>query len=151
MLKGLLALFTTGLIFNPAILVGALSGILAYIFLDSEHLKMLYTNYHLYLLFLLICALYTYFARPTLKDNLIDTDFKATSKDAVKHFFLMSFSFIMGMLFASFFDFSDLPVKPQPTIYKNSEFSDLLDLQKQAKDMQKSYDMMLEAASKQGL
>ena len=121
MLKGLWALFATGLIFNPALLFGAISGILSYVFLDSAHLKVLYTNYYLYLLFFLISAAYVYFARPTLQDNLIDIDWRATIKDMVKHFLLMSFSFIMGMLFASFFDFSDLSIKPNPESYEYSE------------------------------
>ena len=78
MFKGLWALFASGLIFNPALLLGAFTGIIAYIALDSEHLKILYTDYHLYILFLLLSCLYVYFFQKTLQDNLRDIDWKET-------------------------------------------------------------------------
>ncbi len=148
MFKGLWALFTTGLIFNPALLFGALGGILCYVFFDDAQLKILYTNYHLYLLFFVLCATYVYFARPTLKDNLKDTDWNMTSKDIIKHTLLMSFSFLMGMLFASFFDFSDLQIKPDKSDYQYSEIYNVISVQKQAEDMVKNEQKLMETISK---
>ena len=61
MIKGFLALFTTGIIFKPMLLLGGIIGVSAYIGLDDEHLKVFYTDWHLYALFFLIATLYTYF------------------------------------------------------------------------------------------
>ncbi len=137
MLKGLWALITSGLIFNPMLLLGAAIGIAGYIFLDNEQLKILYTNYHLYLLFLLVSAVFIYFFRPTLTEDLRKTDWKETSKDIIKQTILMSFSFIMGMLFASFFDFSDIKDTPNKSDYQYSQYSEITSLQKQTEEMQK--------------
>ena len=138
MLKGLLALFTTGIIFNPAVWGGALIGILGYIFLEPAQLKILYKSYHIYLLFFVFSGTYVYLARPTLKDDLEHTDWNATSKNIVKHTILMSFSFWMGMLFASFFDFSDINIKPDKTDYQYSEIYNVMSVQKQAEELMKN-------------
>ena len=138
MLKGLWALFTTGLIFNPMVWGGALIGILGYVFLDSTQLKILYAGYHIYLLFLVFSATYVYLAKPTLTDDLEHTDWNATSKNIIKHTLLMSVSFWVGMLFASFFDFSDLNIKPDKSDYQYSEIYNIMSVQNQAKELMKN-------------
>lgn len=143
MLKGLIALFTTGLILNPCLLLGGLLGIISYVGLSDEHLKALYLSYQLYLLFLLFSFGFVYFFKKTLKDNEIDIDWIATSKTVFSQFLLMSFSFIMGMLLASFFDFSDFT--PSKENYQYSEISETLSIQKQAEDMVKNYNNMLDS------
>ena len=74
MLKGFLALFTTGLIFKPMLLLGGIVGIVSYIKLDGEQLKILYTDWHLFALFLLIASLYAYFFKKTYWGNTYATD-----------------------------------------------------------------------------
>lgn len=138
MLKGFLALFTTGIIFNPAILLGGLSGIVSYIFLDGEQLKTVYAHYHVYLLFFIFSAGYVYFLRPVLKDNARDTDWKATITSMIKETILMSFCFVMGMLLASFFDFSDLNVKQKSDDVMYSKIDDMVNLQENIDDLIKN-------------
>ena len=135
MFKGFLALFTTGIIFNPAVLLGGLAGIALYVFLDGEQLKIVYAHYHIYLLFFIFSAGYVYFLKPILKDNARDTDWKATFAAIFKETILMSFSFVCGMLLASFFDFSDLSVQTKSEDYQYSEINDIINLQKQAENL----------------
>lgn len=125
MIKGFLALFTTGLIFKPMLLLGGIIGITSYIMLDGESLKLLYTNWQLYALFFIISCLYVYFFKKTYLENTSQTDWKETSKTMLSEFFVLCFSFVIGMLLASFFDFSLPESKTQTN-----------DLQKQVEDIQ---------------
>ena len=50
MIKGIVALFTSGAIFNPMVLLGIICGIGAMVRLDEEAIRALVTNYHFYLL-----------------------------------------------------------------------------------------------------
>jgi len=140
MLKGFFALITTGLLLNPAVFFGGLTGILVYIALAEEQLYELCLSYHLYLLFLILSFLFVLFFRKTLKDDLINLDWKAMSLDTVKYFFLLTFSFFVGILLASYFDFS-IPEKKSDTTY--SEYSQIIELKKQVEDMQNNYNEML--------
>ena len=115
MFRGFFALFVTGLIFRPMLLLGGLTGIVLYIGLESETLKRLYSNYNLYLLFLFIASLYVFFFKKTYLENGYDVDWKETIKTMVGEFLMLSFCFIMGMLLASFFDFSDIYEGNPPT------------------------------------
>lgn len=143
MLKGFLALFTTGLIFKPMVLLGGIIGIISYIALNSDVLKLLYTDYHIYALFLLIACLYAYFFKKTYQDNSYATDWGETIKTMFYEFFCLSLSFIVGLLLASFFDFSDLKVTPDKDDIRYSEYSELSDIQQQAKKMQQNYNDVL--------
>ena len=143
MFKGLLALFTTGLIFRPMLLLGGLIGIIAYIKLNGDQLKILYTDWHLYALFVLISSLYAYFFQRTYWQNTYQTDWKETSKTMFSEFCLLTFSSFVGMLLASFFDFSMPEPSKQNTSY--SEQAEILELQKQAEEAQKNYNALLDA------
>ena len=141
MFKGLFALLTTGLIFKPMLLLGGIIGIVSYVKFDAERLQILYTDWHLYALFLIVAGLYAYFFKQTYLQNTYKTDWKETSKTMFLEFLLLSFSFVIGMLLASFFDFS-LP-EPKTEHMHYSEQSEILELQKRAEDMQKQYDRLL--------
>ena len=143
MLKGFLALFTTGLIFKPMLLLGVMIGVGAYIGLDGEHLKILYTDWHLYALFFLVAALYPYFFKKTYLENSYAVDWKETLKTIVSEFFVLSFCFVVGMLLASFFDFSLPESGSQKVTY--SETAEISDMKKQAEDMMKNYDAILDS------
>lgn len=143
MLKGFLALFTTGLIFKPMLLLGGIIGIICYIKLDGAQLKILYTDWHLYVLFLLIASFYAYFFEKTYFGNTYATDWKETSKTAFKEFLLLTFCFFIGMLLASFFDFSMPETSTKSINY--SEQAEILELQKQAEDMMQNYNALLDS------
>jgi len=143
MFKGFLALFTTGIIFKPMLLLGVIVGVGAYIGLDGERLKVLYTDWHLYTLFFLIAALYTYFFRKTYLENSYAVDWKETVKTMISEFFVLSFCFVVGMLLASFFDFSLPESSSQKITY--SENAEISDMKKQAEDMMQNYNALLDS------
>ncbi|HCU58692.1 MAG TPA: hypothetical protein DIC64_01790, partial [Alphaproteobacteria bacterium] len=66
-------------------------------------------------------------------------DWKATFSNIIKHFLLMTFSFFVGLLLASYFDFS----MPEPKKGTDSEYSEIMSLQKQVQDWQNNYNEML--------
>lgn len=119
MIKGFLALFTTGLIFKPMLLLGGVIGIVSYVTMSGEQLKILYTDWRLYVLFFIISGLYTFFFKKTYIENADRIDRIETSKTALSEFFVLSFSFVIGMLLASFFDFS----MPEPSAQNMSSSS----------------------------
>lgn len=143
MLKGFLALLSTGIIFKPMLLLGVIIGISAYVGLDGDHLRILYTDWHLYVFFLILASVYAYFFKKTYWGNTYSVDWKETSKTALGEFLLLSFSFICGMLLASFFDFS-LP-EPKTSNISYSEHAEIADMKKQAEDMMKNYDALLDS------
>ena len=61
MIKGIVALFTSGAIFNPMILLGIFFGILFDVKMSYEQMiEHIYKNYHFYLLALLLAAAYNF-------------------------------------------------------------------------------------------
>lgn len=60
MIKGLLALFRTGLIFNPMVLLGVICGIFLGIKVEEKKLFSLYANWHFYVLILLVAFIYNF-------------------------------------------------------------------------------------------
>lgn len=76
MIKGFLALFTTGLIFKPMLLLGGIIGIVSYIALSGEQLKTLYTDWRLYVLFFFTVYTHFFSKKHTLKTPTIQTESK---------------------------------------------------------------------------
>ena len=60
MFKGLAALFRTGLILNPMVLLGIISGVCMIVRLPSESIFRLYGNWHFYLLLLVIAFIFNF-------------------------------------------------------------------------------------------
>lgn len=69
MLKGLAALFSTGVILNPMVLLGILTGLLFAVKLDYEQMSEIYHNYHFYLLALFLAAFYNIFFKKVYKNG----------------------------------------------------------------------------------
>ena len=138
MFKGLIYLFSSGKIFSPPVFFGGLAGIICYIKLDAEEIMALFLDYRLYLSFFLFVSLYVYFFKKTLADDLIHIDWKAMLAGVFKSFLLMTFSFGIGFLLASYLDFSDLTPKPQnDEVY--SQYPEILQMKKQAEELIKNY------------
>ena len=146
MFKGLFYLFVSGIIFNPAVFFGGLGGIWAYLKLTQKQLMILCSSYQMYLLFLIFVGFYTYFFRKIYKDDCIHIDWKAMFGSIIKRFLLMVVSFYVGLLLASYFDFSALkPEKDRVSTGASSEYSYIKQITEQATEMQKQYQNMLGA------
>lgn len=68
MIKGIMALFTSGVIFNPMVLLGVIFGIIFDIKMDYQQMmSQVYKNYHFYLLALILAAVYNILFKKTYK------------------------------------------------------------------------------------
>ena len=105
MIKGILALFRSGLILNPMVFSGILLGFIAMATLDADMLKALYTNYSLYLLMLMIACAYVYFFKCVYFQGGRRVDWKETILSMFGHFMMFVISFIFSMLFVMVISF----------------------------------------------
>jgi hypothetical protein len=133
MIKGIIALFTSGALFNPMVLLGIICGFTAMLCLDSEPLRALYTNPNLYMLMMLIAALYVICFRRVYYRGGVDTDWGQTIAGIIGHFFRLALSFIFSMLFIYSISFGgdDLDQTPDFSEYDRME----KDLTNQAKEI----------------
>lgn len=147
MLKGIAALFRSGLIFNPMVLLGIILGFVSMGTMSDEQLHAFYTNYHLYLLMLLIAGLYVYFFKRTVIPNRDETDWKLTSQTIVGHFLMFVVSFIFSMLFIMVMSFSGEPEED----YELPEFDQVQrDLELQQQELQQNYKAIMQAVDGPG-
>lgn len=75
MIKGILALFKTGIIFDPFVLFGIFMGFFTALSTHQETLKILYQQNSFYLLILLISFIYNYFLKKVYKDDGYTLDY----------------------------------------------------------------------------
>ena len=146
MIKGILALFRTGIIFNPMVLLGILLGFIAMGTLSDEQLHALYTNYHLYLLMLFISVLYVNFFRRTYFVGGLQVDWKSTIQTMIGYFLMFAVSFIFSMLFITFISFGD-----EQEMMKEPDLPDFSQVETELKnhqqELQKNYDAIMQAVS----
>ncbi len=69
MIKGLIALFTSGTIFNPLVLLGVVFGFYCAFSGDAEKVVSLLKDYHLYLLVLFVSTFYIFTFKKIYKDG----------------------------------------------------------------------------------
>lgn len=142
MIKGILALFRSGIIFNPMVLVGILTGFIAMGSLDDEQLHAFYTNYHLYLLMLLVAAMYVYFFKRTYYRGGLETNWKETIQTMIGYFLMLVVSFIFSMLFITVMSFGG----PDEENYDLPEFDQVQqELKKNQETLQQNYEAILKA------
>lgn len=98
MIKGLMALFTTGVIFNPLVLLGVATGLFAMARLTDGQIKDLFFDYHLYLLVLLISVVYSFVFKKVYKDDGITPDYAAMTFSSLLG--VVKFVFAAGMAIA---------------------------------------------------
>ena len=101
MIKGLIALFTSGVIFNPLVLLGVISGIYSIIHFEPEQIRSLLTDVRFYLGVSAISALYTVAFAKVYDEGGLQVDwastFGKTIWNIVRYFiaFVLSMSFVM--------------------------------------------------------
>ena len=79
MFKGIISLFTSGVIFHPMVLSGIILASVAAVFLDYEQLFALFANPNIYLLMLFSAFGYVYFFKLVYKEGGRKVDWSATS------------------------------------------------------------------------
>ena len=146
MIKGILALFRSGLIFNPMVLLGVLSGFICMGALEDEKFKALYTNYNLYILMFLIASAYVYFFKCVYLQGGYRVDWKETFLSMIGHFSMLVLSFIFSVLFVMVMSFGGSEVQTEQERQATAELQKLQDdFRKQQAEIQKNYEAIMKA------
>ena len=106
MIKGVIALFTSGILANPLVLLGILFGSLFYAFLSANDIYQIYKTPAFYGLAVFISCYYILKFRRVYKENG-DTDWGETLLAIICGIFKFVAASIFMIVFISFFDFSD--------------------------------------------
>lgn len=77
MIKGIMALFTSGAILNPMVLLGIFLAIYCMIRMDAEQMRELFGDYHLYALAALISFAHVFLFKKVYKDDGVNLDYTA--------------------------------------------------------------------------
>lgn len=99
MFKGIIALFTSGAIFNPFVLLGIFSGAFAVIKLAPETIRSLFGYPQFYGVVAFLSAVYTAVFAKIYKDGGVDVDWKATALRMAGNFVRYFLSFVLTMSF----------------------------------------------------
>lgn len=83
MIKGIMALFTSGAILNPMVLSGIILAIYCMIKLDAEQMRGLFGDYHLYALVAFVSFAYTFVFKKFYKDDGINLDYVSMVLSAI--------------------------------------------------------------------
>lgn len=106
MIKGILALFRTGIIFDPFVLVGILMGFFAALSPNKEAVEILFKQNSFYLLILLVAFLYHYFLKKVYKEDGNTLDYVRMALNivfsVVKFVISCAFSIIFIMMLFAF-------------------------------------------------
>ncbi|MBQ8870311.1 MAG: hypothetical protein IJ019_02920 [Alphaproteobacteria bacterium] len=146
MIKGILALFRSGLIFNPMVMLGVLTGFICMATLEDERLKALYTNYNLYILMFLVASAYVYFFKCVYFQGGYRIDWKETILSMIGHFFMLVLSFIFSMLFVMVVSFGGSETQIESEKQVSADLQKLQDdFKKQQQEIQKNYEAIMKA------
>lgn len=99
MIKGLIALFTSGTIFNPFVLLGVFSGAFAVVKLDPETIRGLFGYFQFYGAVAFLAVVYTALFAKVYKEGGIETDWPATSMRMAANFIRYFVAFVLAMSF----------------------------------------------------
>ena len=99
MLKGIKALFVSGMIFRPSILSGVIIGLLMTCFLDIPEVFRILTNINLYLIIVILMAVYTFFFNRRYVEKTDDLDYKSMGKKYLDNIFTLIFSMYLSFIF----------------------------------------------------
>ena len=105
MIRGILALFTSGLMTNPMVLAGITIGCILYSFLDGGEIFQIYKNPAFYGFALLCSCIYVIGFRRTYKESG-ETDWTETLLSVAVGVFRFVFASLLMMSFISLFDMS---------------------------------------------
>lgn len=104
MIKGLIAIFTSGILFRPMVLLGVIIGTVSMVTLDNNQLKIMYTTPLLYIGLYAIALIHSLtFGRIFYKTGR--TNVKASLLGSFSHFFNLLLAVIFSSLLIYSFSF----------------------------------------------
>jgi len=101
MLRGLKALFMSGLFWDPMVLLGIVIGSLLYFNFEYEQIEAVYFDFRFYALAAVIGVLYNFSFRPVYKRGGRGIDYQYTTVNAVLAFIRLVLSSVLVMSFIS--------------------------------------------------
>lgn len=105
MLKGIQALFTSGILLDPFVLLGLVLGGFFYFNLSYEQVTAVYCDYRFYALALMLAIVYNFAIRPVYRRGGVSIDTKKTASNAVLSGLKFVLSSLLMMAFISFWSF----------------------------------------------
>lgn len=102
MIKGLMALFTSGIIFRLPVLVGVVIGVVMMFTLSDEQIMAVFHNPLLYCAGLLISIFYAFVIKRVYHKGGSTVDWRATTYSVFGHFV----SYVMAVIFSCLFVFT---------------------------------------------
>ena len=105
MLKGIQALFTSGILLDPFVLLGLVLGGFFYFNLSYEQVTEDYFDYRFYALALMLAIVYNFAIRPVYRRGGVSIDTKKTASNAVLSGLKFVLSSLLMMAFISFWSF----------------------------------------------
>ncbi len=105
MLKGIQALFTSGILLDPFVLLGLVLGGFCYFDLSYDQITMIYLDYRFYALVLMLAIIYNFAFRPVYYRGGVSIDTKRTAASVVSSVLKFVMSSLLMMAFISFWSF----------------------------------------------
>ena len=99
MIKGIVALFTSGIIFNPFVLAGIVSGAFAIIKLKPEVIRELFLDYRVYGIVAISAVIYTLIFAKIYQTGGYSIDWTATVWRIIANFAKYFVAFLLAMSF----------------------------------------------------
>ncbi len=99
MFKGLAALFTSGIIFNPMVLMGVILGFYCSFTLEAEQIYQLFGNYHFYFVILAISIIYHFSFKKVYKGDYEGLDYSAMVWQIIGDVFKFVFATVLSICF----------------------------------------------------
>lgn len=103
MIKGLIALFTSGVIFTPMVLLGVILGICAILMMSPEELRSLFSDYHFYAFAAFVSAIWTVCFSKVYQEGGLVVDWQATIWRIVWNAVRFLMSFVLAICFVVLF------------------------------------------------
>lgn len=101
MIKGIMALFTSGAILNPMVLMGIFSGIMFYRYLTAEQILAVYMDFRFYLLVVLVAFIYNFLFKKIYQDGGYNLDIKGTVLNVIGSTLKLILSSVLMISFIS--------------------------------------------------
>ncbi len=106
MFKGLAALFTSGAIWNPMVLIGVIFGLFLGIKFDGEQITIIYQNYRLYILVAIIAVIYNFLFKKVYKSGGYKLDVSAIIGHSITSSIKMVLSSLLAIAFVVLLSFN---------------------------------------------
>ncbi|MBE6452298.1 MAG: hypothetical protein E7012_02270 [Alphaproteobacteria bacterium] len=99
MIKGLVSLFTSGLIFNPMILLGIGLGVFSVVNFDLAQIRLILSDYRCYLSVFVIAVMYVLMFKKSYKDDAVTLDYPLMLGRMMTETMKCLLAYVLSMIF----------------------------------------------------